>query len=58
MCKNSFYSFIEDNRGPVVGTLLQNKHDVSRHHGQLIAGLRNKLKQNGVWFSLQSSVKR
>ena len=45
------YSLIEDDRRPVVGTLLQHEHDVARHHGQLVTGLRNKLKQDRVGFS-------
>lgn len=51
------YSFVEDHRGPVVGTLLQYKHNVARHYGQLVTGLRNEQEQDGVGFSFQSPVK-
>lgn len=48
------YSFIEDHRRPVVGALLQHKHNVSRHDSQLITGFRDEFKQYSVRFTLQS----
>lgn len=56
-CTLGSYSFIEDHRCPVVSSLLQHKHNVARHYSQLITGLRNKLKQDSVWFTFQSPVK-
>lgn len=50
------YSFIEDDRRPVVGTLLQHKHDVSGHHRQLATRLGDKLKSDNVGLSFEGSV--
>lgn len=50
------HALVEDHGGPVVGPPLQHKHHVSRHHSQLVAGLGDKLVQDDVRFSVQSSV--